>query len=202
MQDIHKQPTLMLVAGGTAGHILPAFHIGAYAKKNGWNVIWISGKDGVENTIKKPNFIKHERIEMAGFRGKSIFSQCKILCMLVSACFQAYRFIHQYQPDVVLCMGGYVSVPTGIAAWLKRLPLCLHESNTRLGLSNRLLLPLSKYCFLGFDLPSLPPKAQITGNPISPDIKRNMLALPQSFSKKKTLTHTCHRRQQRSKKNT
>jgi len=179
--------TLMLIAGGTGGHIFPAFHIAEHASQNNWKVIWVSGFHGLENQIKAPTFLTHERIDMSGFRGKSLIAKTKGLYAVLPAMIRSLMLIKKHQPDVVICMGGYLSLPAGLAAWISRKPLCLHESNTRVGLSNRLLSPFAKHCFLGFDIPGYKKKTLITGNPLSSQLKTKKPLQVTKFDSKRPL---------------
>lgn len=161
---------ILIIAGGTGGHIFPALVVADELQKNHWDVFWLGSYVGLENKLVPPNFHLH-RISMKGIRGKSLLTRFLAPFRLLMATLQALRVIKQINPDVVLGMGGFISLPGGIAAWLLRKPLIIHEQNSIAGYTNRILARLARVTLSGF--PDSFPKslpAKVIGNPIRSEI--------------------------------
>src|SRR3989338_791404 len=133
-----KLDKLLIVAGGTGGHIFPALTVAETLKKQGVLIEWMGTEAGMEKKIVGDRFPLHF-LSLKSFRGKNIFTKLIAPFRLGHAVLLAYRLIKKINPDCVLGMGGYASGPGGIAAWLLRKKLVIHEQNAKAGLTNRVL---------------------------------------------------------------
>jgi UDP-N-acetylglucosamine--N-acetylmuramyl-(pentapeptide) pyrophosphoryl-undecaprenol N-acetylglucosamine transferase len=163
---------LMIMAAGTGGHIFPGLAIAETMRARGWSVSWLGTARGMEQNLVPKHGIEMDAIDFSGMRGKgwrhTVGGAFKMLAGFV-AC---RRFIRARRPDVVLGMGGYVTVPGGLMARLAGVPLVLVNADAALLLSNKMLTPLaSKVCF-GFpaDFGKAAAKAAVTGNPVRQEI--------------------------------
>ncbi|MDR5611776.1 MAG: UDP-N-acetylglucosamine--N-acetylmuramyl-(pentapeptide) pyrophosphoryl-undecaprenol N-acetylglucosamine transferase, partial [Arsenophonus sp.] len=169
-----SQPKRLLVmAGGTGGHVFPGLAVANYLKLQGWDVRWLGTADRMEADLVPKHGIQIEFINISGLRGKGIKALLVAPFKIIKAIKQAKVIMQRYQPDVVLGMGGYVSGPGGIAAWLSNIPIVLHEQNGVAGLTNRWLAKIAKRVLQAF--PSAFPNATVVGNPV----RETVLALPE-----------------------
>ncbi|MGK2889777.1 MAG: undecaprenyldiphospho-muramoylpentapeptide beta-N-acetylglucosaminyltransferase [Candidatus Malihini olakiniferum] len=163
---------LMVMAGGTGGHIFPGLAVAHHLMAQGWQVRWLGTADRMEADLVPKNGIEIDFIRISGLRGKGIAAQLCTSLRIYRAVRQAQMIMKRYQPNVVLGMGGYVSGPGGLAAWLCGIPVVLHEQNSIAGLTNRWLSRIARKVLQAF--PSAFPKADVVGNPVRTDV----LALP------------------------
>ena len=163
--------TLMVMAGGTGGHIFPALSVADYVRAQGWNVVWLGSKAGMEARIVPPKGYEIAWIRFSGLRGKGIVRVALLPLNLLVAFWQSARAIFAHRPHVVLGMGGYVAFPGGMMASLLNRPLVLHEQNSVAGLTNRVLSHVADKLLVGFPNGFGPrAKAEWTGNPVRSDI--------------------------------
>ena len=142
-----KSPTLLVMAGGTGGHIFPGIAVADELKAQGWNIHWLGTADRMEARIVPEHGYDISFISISGLRGKNLVAMFVMPFKLLRSLIQARRVINKVKPDVVLGMGGYASAPGGLAAWLSKIPLIVHEQNAAAGLSNRLLARIAdKIC--------------------------------------------------------
>ncbi|WP_323839784.1 undecaprenyldiphospho-muramoylpentapeptide beta-N-acetylglucosaminyltransferase [Photorhabdus africana] len=167
-----KTRRLMVMAGGTGGHVFPGLAVAHHLKDQGWDVLWLGTADRMEADLVPKHGIDIEFIQISGLRGKGIKALLAAPIRIFKAIRQAKAIIRRYQPDVVLGMGGYVSGPGGIAAWMCGIPVVLHEQNGIAGLTNRWLAKIATTVLQAF--PGAFPKAPVVGNPVREDV----LALP------------------------
>ncbi|MGQ7744283.1 undecaprenyldiphospho-muramoylpentapeptide beta-N-acetylglucosaminyltransferase [Pectobacterium brasiliense] len=163
---------LMVMAGGTGGHVFPGLAVAHHLMAQGWQVRWLGTADRMEADLVPKHGIEIDFIRISGLRGKGIRAQLSAPIRIFQAVRQARAIMRRYQPDVVLGMGGYVSGPGGLAAWLCGIPVVLHEQNGIAGLTNRWLSHIAKKVLQAF--PGAFPKADVVGNPVRTDV----LALP------------------------
>ena len=158
---------ILIMAGGTGGHVYPALAVADYLRERGVKVLWMGTAIGLEARVVPMNGYQLFTLNISGLRGNGIVRWILAPFKLSLAIWQALKIISKYKPAAVLGMGGYASGPGGIAAWLLRTPLYLHEQNAIAGLTNRILLPLAKQVMQGFPLtfPSQN-KVRTTGNPV------------------------------------
>ncbi|MEM0912402.1 MAG: undecaprenyldiphospho-muramoylpentapeptide beta-N-acetylglucosaminyltransferase [Pseudomonadota bacterium] len=165
-------PKIMIMAGGTGGHIFPGLAVAEALTKMHWSVEWIGTADRMEAQIVPAHDIPLHTIDIKGARGKGLLGKFDSVWRLVKATLQAKRILKATQPDVVLGMGGYASGPGGIATKLLGFPLIVHEQNAIFGLTNRFLAKIARRVFTGFNCQSDPQKArapqhtQWVGNPV------------------------------------
>jgi len=166
-----RDKNILIMAGGTGGHIYPALAVADKLKEKGFQLFWLGTNKGMEAKLV-PNYgYPLLKINIAGVRGNGLLRLLFTPFMLVIALFQAMMIMVKIRPVVVLGMGGFASGPGGIAAWLMRIPLLIHEQNAIAGLTNRLLAPLALSVMAAF--PGAFKESRkliITGNPVRNEI--------------------------------
>ena len=165
--------TLMVMAAGTGGHIMPGLAVANELRGRGWNVTWLGTEAGMENTLVPNQGIPLDVIDFGGLRGKGLWHALTGGLRLLIAMRQCWRILATRRPDAVLGMGGYGTVPGGMMASLRNIPLVIHNADSALLLSNRFLAPLADCLSFGFA--SIASKrygvrAHVTGNPVRPEI--------------------------------
>lgn len=155
---------LMVMAGGTGGHIFPALAVAQQLAQQGWQIRWLGTADRLEATLVPQAGIEIDFIQISGLRGKGIKALVLAPWHILRATWQARKMLQRYQPDAVLGMGGYVSGPGGIAAWLLGIPIILHEQNGIAGLTNRWLAKIASTVLQAF--PGAFKQAEVVGNPV------------------------------------
>ena len=164
----------MIMAGGTGGHVYPALSVGQHLRAKGIEVVWLGTRKGLEARVVPNAGFQMEWLEIKGLVGTSWMRKLAMPWMLLRAVTQALRIMRRRMPDAVLGMGGFAAGPGGIAAWLLRRPLVIHEANAVCGVTNRLLAPFSKHMLTGFEnVRYLGTRAKWTGNPVRQEIVRN-----------------------------
>jgi UDP-N-acetylglucosamine--N-acetylmuramyl-(pentapeptide) pyrophosphoryl-undecaprenol N-acetylglucosamine transferase len=162
--------TLMIMAGGTGGHIFPALSVAEYARGHGWNVVWLGSKAGMEARIVPPKGYAMAWIRFSGVRRSGPVAMAMLPLNLLIALWQSARAIFSHRPDVVLGMGGYVAFPGGMMASFLQRPLVIHEQNSVAGLTNRVLASLADKVLAGFPGAFGKRKTEWTGNPVREEI--------------------------------
>jgi UDP-N-acetylglucosamine--N-acetylmuramyl-(pentapeptide) pyrophosphoryl-undecaprenol N-acetylglucosamine transferase len=160
--------TILIMAGGTGGHVFPALAVAHRMREAGWNVVWLGSQAGMEATLVPQHGFQIRWIRFSGLRGKGIVRMALLPLNLLIAFWQSARVIFQVRPDVVLGLGGYVSFPGGMMASLLNRPLVLHEQNSIAGLANRVLASVADHVLSGF--PDVLKKSQWVGNPVRTSI--------------------------------
>ena len=162
---------VMILAGGTGGHVYPALAVARELLAQGHEVAWMGTRNGLEARVVPAAGIPVHWLSVAGLRGKGWRSTLGAPFMLVKACLQARGILRAYRPEVVLGMGGFVSGPGGLMAWLGGIPLVLHEQNRVPGTTNRLLAKRARVVLEAFP-ESFPARngARWTGNPLRREI--------------------------------
>lgn len=160
--------TLMVMAGGTGGHIFPALAVADILRQQGWKIIWLGVPNSMEAELVPQHGYPMAWVNFAGLRGKGWLRKLSLPFNLLRAMWQSAQAIRQHRPDVVLGMGGYITFPGGVVAKLFGCPLVIHEQNSVAGLSNRALAWLANSVLSGF--PKVLPRAQWCGNPVRADI--------------------------------
>ncbi|MGL5533948.1 MAG: UDP-N-acetylglucosamine--N-acetylmuramyl-(pentapeptide) pyrophosphoryl-undecaprenol N-acetylglucosamine transferase, partial [Plesiomonas shigelloides] len=174
-----KAKRLLVMAGGTGGHVFPGLAVAHQLMEQGWQVRWLGTADRMEADLVPKHGIEIDFIQISGLRGKGWRAQLGAPLRIWRAIRQARQIMRDYQPDVVLGMGGYVSGPGGVAAWLQGIPVVLHEQNAIAGLTNRWLSRIAAKVLQAF--PGAFAKAQVVGNPVRQDV----LALPEPAQRMK-----------------
>ncbi len=158
---------IVIMAGGTGGHVFPALAVAELLIEKGWQVSWLGTQKGLESRVIPENGIEIDWLSVAGVRGKGLTAKITAVFMLFKACVQAMAILRKRKPDVVLGMGGFVAGPGGLMAKLLGLPLIIHEQNRIPGTTNRLLARLANQVLEAFPGSfSGKVKAQCTGNPL------------------------------------
>ncbi len=168
---------LLIMAAGTGGHIFPGLAIADTMKSRGWQVSWLGTTHGMERELVPRHGVEMDSIEFSGLRGKGLQHTLSGLGKMLAAFGKCRAILKARKPDVVLGMGGYVTVPGGLMAKLSAKPLVLVNADAALLLSNKTLLPAARKVLFGFDADFGPAagKAVVTGNPV----RREILELPQ-----------------------
>ncbi len=162
---------LLIMAAGTGGHIFPGLAIADTMRARGWQVSWLGTRRGMEADIVPKHGIAFEAIDFAGLRGKGLRHMLTGVLKMAAAFVRCRSIVRARRPDVVLGMGGYVTVPGGIMASLASRPLVLMNADAALLMSNKALLPFAQKILFGFAASDAQhAKAQVTGNPIRKDI--------------------------------
>jgi UDP-N-acetylglucosamine--N-acetylmuramyl-(pentapeptide) pyrophosphoryl-undecaprenol N-acetylglucosamine transferase len=164
---------VLVMAGGTGGHVFPALAVAEALRSRGVTVTWMGTRRGLEARLVPPTGIAIDWIAITGLRGKGARVWIMAPWRLLRSLAQAVRILADRRPQLVLGMGGFVTGPGGVAAWLLRIPLVVHEQNSVAGLTNRLLAHLASRTLEGF--PGSFPEgrgARLVGNPVRPAITR------------------------------
>jgi UDP-N-acetylglucosamine--N-acetylmuramyl-(pentapeptide) pyrophosphoryl-undecaprenol N-acetylglucosamine transferase len=159
-----KQKTILIMAGGTGGHIFPGLAVAECMKKQGWRVVWLGAPSSMEAELVPKHGYAIGLVDFHGLRGKGLWRKITMPFSLLFAIWQCLFVFLKYRPAVVLGMGGYITVPGGLTAVLLRRPLVIHEQNAVAGMSNKLLARYSKRVMSGF--PDVLQKAEWCGNPV------------------------------------
>jgi len=163
--------TIMIMAGGTGGHIFPALSVAEYLRAQGWNIVWLGSRRGMEARVIPPKGYAMAWVRFSGVRGKGWSRMLLLPFDLLIAFWQSARAIFLHRPDVVLGMGGYVAFPGGIMASFLNRPLVIHEQNSIAGLANRVLARLADRVLVAFPQAFAASTAVIwTGNPVRGEI--------------------------------
>lgn len=160
--------TVMIMAGGTGGHIMPGLAVADVMRAAGWDVVWLGAKGGMEERLVPPRGYRTAWIRARALRGKGWLSQLLLPANLLVSFWQSARALFRERPDVVLGMGGYVAFPGGMMAALLARPLALHEQNAITGLANRVLAQVADKVMAAF--PNALRGAEWTGNPVRAEI--------------------------------
>jgi UDP-N-acetylglucosamine--N-acetylmuramyl-(pentapeptide) pyrophosphoryl-undecaprenol N-acetylglucosamine transferase len=145
-----KEAPILIMAGGTGGHVFPALAVAHELIARNRNVVWLGTRRGIENRLVPAAGIALEHIRVSGLRRKGVLSWLLAPFNIVIAIWDAIRIVRRRRPAVVLGMGGFASGPGGVAAWLLRRPLVIHEQNAAAGLTNRLLAGLAREVLQAF----------------------------------------------------
>jgi len=158
------QAPVLIMAGGTGGHIFPGLAVAECLRAQGVPVVWLGAVGGMETKVVPAQRIELHTVAVGGLRGKGIKTRLLAPLMLLRALFASLAVLRQVKPRSVLSMGGYVAGPGGLAAWLLRRPLLVHEQNRVAGFTNRKLAGLAKRVLAGFA--DVLPQAEWVGNPV------------------------------------
>lgn len=162
---------VLIMAGGTGGHIFPGLAVAAALRAREVPVLWLGARGGMENRIVPEHQLELHTLPVAGLRGKSLGARLAAPWMLARAGIAAWRVLRATRPHSVLSLGGYVAGPGGVAAWLQRRPLLVHEQNRVAGFTNRVLAKLARRVMSGFpDAFPAAAHAEWTGNPVRAEI--------------------------------
>lgn len=168
-----EQRPIMVMAGGTGGHVFPALAVASLLRDRDEKIIWMGTRSGIESRLVPAAGFPIEWLPVQGLRGKGLLIKTQAPFKLLKACWQALSILRHHRPRAVLGMGGFVAGPGGLMAWLLRIPLVIHEQNAVIGLTNKMLSRFARINFFAF------PQAaeginnsQVVGNPVRQDILR------------------------------
>ena len=167
--------TILIMAGGTGGHIFPGLAVAAEMRAAGWDVVWMGARGGMEERLVPKHGYRAAWIRARAARGKGLLQKLLLPANLLFSFWESARHLRELRPDVVLGLGGYVAFPGGMMASLLDRPLALHEQNAIPGLANRVLSKVCDRVMVAF--PGALPNAEWTGNPVRADIA--LLDLPE-----------------------
>lgn len=166
--------TLMIMAGGTGGHVYPAIAVADYLITHGWKIVWLCTEGGMENSLVANKPYEKAVIQMKGVRGKGILRLVYLPWHLSKAFVQSYQAIQNYQPNVLLGMGGFAAFPGGVMGRVLGKPLVIHEQNSVAGLTNKLLAKIATCVLVAFPYAFrkgvFTRKVQLVGNPVRSEI--------------------------------
>lgn len=169
MSAMNNSP-VMILAGGTGGHIFPGLAVANELRDRDVPVIWIGSDGGMETRLVPQHQIAIETIAVRGLRGKGIMGLISAPFVILRSVLQAVGKVRKHQPRAVLSFGGFAAGPAGLAAWFMRKPLIVHEANRAPGFTNRVLAKVADRVLCGFpdsfsDVPN-----DVVGNPVRPEI--------------------------------
>jgi UDP-N-acetylglucosamine--N-acetylmuramyl-(pentapeptide) pyrophosphoryl-undecaprenol N-acetylglucosamine transferase len=167
--------TVLIMAGGTGGHVFPGLAVADVMRARSWDVVWMGNPAGMEATLVPRHGIPLQPVRFGGLRGKGLLTAALLPLNLLRAFWQSLRALREIRPEVVLGMGGYFAFPGGMMAVLLGRPLVVHEQNSIAGLTNKVLARIADRVLVAF--PDALPGAAWCGNPVRADVTR--LAAPQ-----------------------
>jgi UDP-N-acetylglucosamine--N-acetylmuramyl-(pentapeptide) pyrophosphoryl-undecaprenol N-acetylglucosamine transferase len=167
-----KLKRILIMAGGTGGHVFPGLAAADYFRKQGVDVHWLGTSKGLEARVVPAKDIPLHLVDIGGVRGKGKKTLLQAPFRIFKAIRQSSRIIKDINPDVVIGMGGFVSGPGGVAAWLRKKPLVIHEQNARAGMTNKILSRFARRVLQGFPGAFKENSKVVTiGNPVRADIE-------------------------------
>jgi UDP-N-acetylglucosamine--N-acetylmuramyl-(pentapeptide) pyrophosphoryl-undecaprenol N-acetylglucosamine transferase len=168
---VNAPRTVLIMAGGTGGHVFPALALARLLRASAHEVVWLGTRAGLEARVVPADNIAIEWLSMSGLRGKGAATLLLAPFKLLHSIWQALRIVRRRRPALVVGFGGFVTGPGGVAAWLLRKPLLIHEQNAIAGYSNRCLAHLARRVLAAF--PDAFPTgidARVVGNPVRAEI--------------------------------
>jgi len=163
--------TVMIIAGGTGGHVFPALAVAEHLRALNWKVVWLGVRGGFEERLIPTRGYTMAFVRFSGVRGKGVVAALLLPLNLLIAFWQSARAIFAHRPDLVLGMGGYVSFPGAMMACLLNRPVVIHEQNSVAGLANRVLAKVADRVLTTFPSAFGEATAVIwTGNPVRQEI--------------------------------
>jgi len=160
---------VMILAGGTGGHIFPGIAVARALRERQVPVVWLGSAGGMETRIVPAHGIAIDTLRIGGLRGKSALTWLAAPFRLLRAVFDALAILRRQRPRSVLSMGGFAAGPGGIAAWLLRRPLIVHEANRAPGFTNRVLAKFARRVLCGFP-GSYKRGGETVGNPVRAEV--------------------------------
>ncbi len=161
---------VMILAGGTGGHIFPGLAVARELRERNVPVLWLGASGGMETRLVPASNFPIETIAVRGLRGKGLGSALGAPFVLLRSLLQAFAVLRRVRPRAVLSFGGYAAGPGGLAAWLLRRPLIVHEQNRAPGMTNRVLARLARRVLCGFPGSFSGVASETVGNPVRAEI--------------------------------
>ena len=166
MNDARANRPVLILAGGTGGHIFPGLSVAAALQARGVPVSWLGADGGMETRLVPQQGIAIDTIAVKGLRGKGIIALLAAPLRVAAAVFAALRVVRARDPRAVVSFGGYAAGPGGIAARLRGIPLVVHEQNRAAGMTNRVLARFAQRVLTGFPQTFEGVDADTVGNPV------------------------------------
>ncbi|MFT4822367.1 MAG: UDP-N-acetylglucosamine--N-acetylmuramyl-(pentapeptide) pyrophosphoryl-undecaprenol N-acetylglucosamine transferase [Halioglobus sp.] len=177
-----NSPLVLMMAGGTGGHVYPALAVAKELLSRGFRVEWVGTDRGLEARVVPEAGITLHHLVVRGLRGKNVIARVAGLFYVLLSTLQALRLLLRLSPNCVVGMGGYASGPAGLAAWILRKPLLIHEQNAVAGTTNRLLAPLASTVLAGFPGAfKADSESKVVGNPVRRELLERAAASPYQF---------------------
>ena len=170
-----QNKTLLVMAGGTGGHVFPGLAVADTLQDEGWQVSWLGTRDRMEAQLVPEHGYEIDFIDISGVRGNGLKRLLMAPFRVIKSIVQARAVLKKRNVNLVLGMGGFASGPGGIAAWMMGIPVILHEQNAAAGLTNRILSIFAKKVLMGFSGAFNTKKAILVGNPV----RKALLNLPE-----------------------
>ena len=161
---------VLILAGGTGGHIFPGIAVAKVLQSLGVPVVWLGSHQGMENNLVPAAQLPLETITVSGLRGKGLLTLLSAPLSLARAIWQARAIVRKHRPRAAISFGGFAAGPGGLAARLAGVPIFVHEQNRVPGLTNRVLAHLARRVFAGFPDAFKPGRSEWTGNPVREEI--------------------------------
>ncbi len=158
------QKCVLIMAGGTGGHIFPGLAVAEALRTAGWRVHWLGAPGSMEEQLVSPRGFAFEAVQFGGVRGKGLQTLALLPLKLLRAFWQSLQVVRRVKPDVVVGLGGYITFPGGMMASLMGKPMVLHEQNSVAGLANKVLAQIADRVYTAF--PNVIKGAQWVGNPL------------------------------------
>ncbi|OQM34220.1 undecaprenyldiphospho-muramoylpentapeptide beta-N-acetylglucosaminyltransferase [bacterium endosymbiont of Pedicinus badii] len=167
-----KNKKILIVAGGSGGHIFPGITIAKYLNSKGWEVVWLGSDSGIESIIIPKQNIKYFFFRILKINQKNFINKVKSICYFIASFFSCFFLVKKIKPKIVIGMGNYISVPGVFSAFIQNIPIFLQEQNIVIGRANFFLSYFAKKVFFGFPNHTYcNKKYKFIGNPI----RKNLL---------------------------
>jgi UDP-N-acetylglucosamine--N-acetylmuramyl-(pentapeptide) pyrophosphoryl-undecaprenol N-acetylglucosamine transferase len=170
VRDARANAPVMILAGGTGGHIFPGLAVASVLQARGVPVVWLGADGGMETRLVPARGITIDTILVRGLRGKGLSTLLGAPLRVLGAIRAASRILRARRPRAVVSFGGYAAGPGGIAARLQRTPLIVHEQNRAPGMTNRVLARFARRVLTGFPQTFKRVREEVVGNPVRPEI--------------------------------
>ena len=170
MTSLCAEKSILIMAGGTGGHVFPALAVARYLSKRGWKIRWLGTAERMEARLVPQYGFDIDFIDIKGVRGNGILRKMAAPFKVLRSIMQAREVIKEFKPDVVLGMGGFASGPGGVAARLSRIPLVLHEQNAIAGMTNKILSRIASQVLCAFENTFKQVQVEVVGNPIREEL--------------------------------
>ena len=154
----------LIMAGGTGGHIFPGLAVAQALRERGWRVHWLGAPQSMESRLVPAKGFPLETVKFSGVRGKGLRTLVALPLRLVRAMWESAQVLRRVKPDVLVGLGGYITLPGGVMGALMGKPLVLHEQNSIAGVANKTLALLARRVFTAF--PEVLSKGHWVGNPL------------------------------------
>lgn len=167
-----EMPVIIVMAGGTGGHVFPALAVAKHLANSGYRIIWVGNRTGMEAELVPRHGFEMAWVSFSGLRGKGLMAKLMLPFNLIVAFAQSIGILMRFKPKAVIGFGGYISFPGGMMAVLLGKPLLLHEQNAIAGLANKVLAKVADRVLTAF--PDTLAGAEWSGNPV----RKEIVALP------------------------